>query len=97
VQCLITPRHGALSFPDQQGAVLYATMSGDATAVCPDGTMLAGGGLRYTLAGARSSDVGGAHQHSTTSDTPNGWQSGLYALTSYGLEAIAPAAIALCA
>jgi hypothetical protein len=96
VQCLTTTLHGALSFPGQKGTVLYATMSGDATAVCPDGTMLAGGGFRYTLAGARGSFVGSEYHHSATSATPNGWQSSLYAITSYGLEAIAPEAIAVC-
>jgi hypothetical protein len=93
LMCLTTTAQGAVSYPAQQGTALFSSMSGSATVLCPSGTMVAGGGFRYTRIGPRTSYLGNEYLHNAT---PTGWQSSLYGVSGYGLYPIYPEAIVVC-
>lgn len=93
LQCLTTTGQGTTSDAPQMGSILYSGSSGSAVALCPPGTMLAGGGFKYSRYGTRASYLGNEYSLHTTSA---GWQSSVLAISGYGLIPIYPEAIAVC-
>ncbi len=93
LQCLTTTGQGSTSDSQQVGSILYSGGSGSAVALCPAGTLVAGGGFKYTRYGPRASYLGNEYSLHTTA---TGWQSSVLAISGYGLIPIYPQAIAVC-
>jgi hypothetical protein len=93
LQCLTTTGQGSTSDSQQVGSILYSGGSGSAVALCPAGTMVAGGGFKYSRYGTRASYLGNEYSLHATS---TGWQSSVLAVSGYGLIPIYPEGIAVC-
>jgi hypothetical protein len=92
VECLSNV-NVALSYPRQDGNPAYASTTGSAVVSCPSGTVVGGGGFKYTRNSPGNQQVGNLNLLHASA---NGWQGDVYVVSGYGLYYVTSFAVAVC-